>query len=96
MENRYLIQYRQQGSAELREQKRTEHIAYRKGLNERLLLAGPLLSEDGDPIGSVIILSAADQSAAHEIATEDPFVKAGLLRIETIQRLHIAMIKALT
>ncbi|GLT00800.1 hypothetical protein GCM10007897_21900 [Sphingobium jiangsuense] len=90
MTHYFLIQYRQTGSNELREEKRGEHIAYRKGLGAALALAGPLLDEEGRPVGSVIILRAEDRGAAERIATSDPFVAAGLLELESIQAMRIA------
>lgn len=90
MTQHFLIQYRQTGSNDLREEKRGEHIAYRKGLGAALALAGPLLDEEGRPVGSVIILGAEDRGAAERIATGDPFVAAGLLELESIQAMRIA------
>ena len=86
----FLIQYRQTGSNALREEKRGEHIAYRKGLGTALSLAGPLLDDKGEPVGSVIILSADSKGEAERIATGDPFVKAGLLALDSIQPMRIA------
>jgi len=86
----FLIQYRQSGDTALREQKRCEHIAYRKGLGAALPLAGPLLDDNGAPNGSVIILAAEDRNTALHIATNDPFVKAGLLVLESILPMRIA------
>ncbi|OYW88365.1 MAG: hypothetical protein B7Z20_02705 [Sphingobium sp. 32-64-5] len=86
----FLIQYRQTGGNDLREQKRGEHIAYRKGLGAGLALAGPLLDDEGRPTGSVIILGAEDRAEAERIATGDPFVAAGLLELESIRAMRIA------
>lgn len=90
MSQYFLVQYTQQGNNELREAKRGEHIAFRKGLANALLLAGPLLSDAGDPEGSVVIIAAASRDEVEQIANADPFVIAGLLRIESIRRMRIA------
>lgn len=90
MTHYFLIQYKQTGSNELREEKRGEHIAYRKGLGAALALAGPLLGEDGKPDGSVIILGADSREEAERVATDDPFVQAGLLALESIRPMRIA------
>ncbi|BAK66583.1 hypothetical protein SLG_19080 [Sphingobium sp. SYK-6] len=86
----FLIQYVQTGSNALREEKRGEHIAYRKGLGEALALAGPLLDDEGRPVGSVIILAAGSKADADRLATGDPFVEAGLLALESIKPMRIA------
>jgi uncharacterized protein YciI len=85
----FLIQYRQTGSAELREQRRADHIAYRKGLGAALTLAGPLLDDEGKPEGSVIILGAHDRQDAQRIADGDPFAAAGLLVVDSIRMMRI-------
>ena len=94
MSNLYLIRYTQVGSPAEREALRADHIAYRKSLGAALTLAGPMLSEAGEPIGSVIIIAAIDGSEAERIATDDPFVRAGLLRVTSIERLRIAALVA--
>jgi uncharacterized protein len=86
----YLIRYRQTGTPQEREAHRAQHIAYRKGLGADLTLAGPLLDEDDQPVGSVIILSAATRAQAESIARGDPFVIAGLLSLDTIEPMRIA------
>jgi uncharacterized protein YciI len=90
MSAHYLIRYRQTGDDALREQKRPEHIAFRKGLGPALNLAGPLLDDAGTPVGSVIILTAATRATAEAIAARDPFVAAGLLHIESVEPMRIA------
>lgn len=90
MAQQFLIQYTQTGNDALRAEKRGEHIAYRKGLGAALHLAGPLLDDDGAAIGSVIILAAQDKAEAERIATQDPFVKAGLLELAAITAMRIA------
>ena len=65
-------------AGDIRQQHREAHIAYRKGLGDRLLLAGPLLSEDGKPVGSLVLLDAGSLPEAKEIAQSDPYAAAGL------------------
>ncbi|AVO37188.1 YciI family protein [Pukyongiella litopenaei] len=45
-------------------------------------LAGPLI-EDGNPVGSLILLNVADMPAAQVWADKDPYAKAGLF--ESVQ-----------
>jgi hypothetical protein len=66
--------------AELRKLHRTAHLA---GIDElvaedRVVHAGPLLDEAGDPIGSVVLFDAEDLAAAQRIAAGDPYVTEGI------------------
>ncbi len=63
---------------DIRKQHRDAHIAYRKGLGHSLLLAGPLLSEAGVPVGSLVLLDAENLAEATRIANADPYAAAGL------------------
>lgn len=75
----YAVHYLDKMDAgDIRQQHREAHIAYRKGLGDRLLLAGPLLSEDGKPVGSLVLLEARSLQEAKEIAGSDPYAAAGL------------------
>ena len=89
----FLIEYRELGDTETRERRRGEHIAYRKGLGERMALAGPLLGEGDASVGSVVIIEAADQVAAEEIASADPYVAAGVLECVSVRKYRIAAMK---
>jgi uncharacterized protein YciI len=89
----FMVEYEDLGAARIREEKRTEHIAYRKGLGSALLLAGPLLDEGEKPIGSVVIIEANDHAAAEAVALQDPYVGHGAMRVESIRRYRIAAIQ---
>ena len=89
----FLVEYRELGNEAARESKRPDHIAYRKGLGADMALAGPLLDEDEKPVGSVVIVQAADRAAADEIANADPYVAAGVLELVSVRRYRIAAMK---
>lgn len=89
----YLVEYRELGSPEARERLRGEHIAYRKGLGEAMALAGPLLGTDDQPVGSVVIIEAADQAEAERTALADPYVGAGVLDCVSVRKYRIAAMK---
>ncbi len=63
--------------AEARARLREDHIAYRRALGARMVMAGPLLQDfDGSPpFGSLVVIEAADRTEAVRIATEDPYVQ---------------------
>lgn len=89
----FLVEYRELGNVAGREEQRGMHIAYRKGLGERMPLAGPLLDDDGKPTGSVVILEAEDRAAAERTAAEDPYVAAGVLELVSVRAYRIAAMK---
>jgi uncharacterized protein len=57
---------------------RSDHLAYLNGLGSDLKFAGPFLDAAGKPNGSLVVINAADQSAAEKMAEADPYAKAGL------------------
>ena len=59
---------------------RPTHVDYLNGLNAAgtLKFAGPFLGEDGKPLGSLVVVEAADRASAEAIAAGDPYAKAGL------------------
>jgi uncharacterized protein YciI len=90
MSTTYLTLYDQTGDAETRERLRSEHIAYRRSLGNALLMAGPLLNDEGDAVGSVIMINASDATQANSVATADPYVKAGVLKLRSITPMRVA------
>src|SRR5262245_6526233 len=75
----YAVHYLDRADAgDIRLQHREAHIAYRKGLAQGLQLAGPLLSEEAKPVGSLVLIEAASLEEAKTIAQSDPYAAAGL------------------
>jgi uncharacterized protein YciI len=73
-------------SLPVRQAHRAAHIAYLESQGERLVAAGPLLSDDGEAmIGSLIILDCADRAEAEAFAAGDPYAAAGLFETVTIR-----------
>ncbi len=73
------------GSADLRAATRDVHLGYLDGVLAQLAFAGPLLDADGKPVGSLLIVEAADHAAAEAFAAADPYAKAGLFESVTIR-----------
>jgi len=65
-------------STELRATMRSEHLAYLASLGDAMKFAGPFLNDEGAPIGSLVMIDAADRVAAQVMAANDPYNKAGL------------------
>ncbi|MER0237215.1 YciI family protein [Fulvimarina sp. MAC8] len=77
-------------SVELRQSTRPEHVDYLNGLGKTLIFAGPFLSENGDPCGSLVVIEAADQAEAEAIAGRDPYGHAGLFDSVTVRPFRLA------
>ena len=67
-------------SAEARKRHRPAHLAGLEGLDEprRIHFAGPLLGDDEQPLGSIIVFDARDLEEARDIAARDPYVTEGV------------------
>jgi uncharacterized protein YciI len=65
-------------SLALRMANREAHLAYVSGQTEVLKLGGPLLDDDGNMAGSLLVLDVADKAAAEAFSAADPYTKAGL------------------
>ena len=73
-------------SLNVRMDNRPDHVAYLKSYNDRIAIAGPMLSDDGEsPLGSLLIMEFDDLAAARAFAAGDPFAKAGLFESVTIR-----------
>jgi uncharacterized protein YciI len=69
---------------------RAAHIAYRVGLGERMLMAGPLLDDAASPVGSLVLIAANDLAEAKSIAASDPFVRSSVFRLISVRPYRIA------
>ncbi|MGF7006229.1 YciI-like protein [Aminobacter sp. BE322] len=73
------------GHLQVRLDTRPDHVAFLNDLNAKgaLKFAGPFLDADGKPDGSLVVIEAADATAAQAMADADPYAKAGLF--ESVQ-----------
>jgi hypothetical protein len=71
------------GALQVRLDNRTAHRAHidTSGVVE---MAGPLMSPEGQMIGSLVVLSVDSLQQAQDWATADPYAKAGLFQSVTI------------
>jgi uncharacterized protein len=65
-------------SLELRMKARPDHLAFLEGLGGALKAAGPFVNAEDKPIGSLVIIEAANMDEAKAIAARDPYAVAGL------------------
>ncbi len=73
------------GHGEVRAGARPAHLEYMKKAANKLLVAGPTLSEDGEGMtGSLIIIEVEDRAEAEAFTRDDPYTGAGLFESVTI------------
>ena len=71
------------GALGRRMQVRAAHLDYLKSEAARLRVGGPLLNENEQPIGSLLIIEADDRDAAQAFADGDPYRREGVFeRVE--------------
>jgi uncharacterized protein len=75
------------GHAHVRADNRAAHLDYlRNGWLEKVIAAGPLLTEDGNTmIGSLLLLELANRGEADRFVADDPYNRAGLFANVTIR-----------
>ena len=69
-------------AGDLRARTRPDHLAYLAGFE--VTFGGPLLDDDGQMCGSLIVLDVDTREAAEECAAGDPYAVAGLFERVTI------------
>ncbi len=73
------------GAIDIRKANRDAHLAHLRGIGDRILVAGPLLGDDGQTmIGSLLVIDFPDRKAAEAFAANDPYAKAGLFQSVTV------------
>ncbi len=73
------------GALQIRLDNRDAHVAYLKSSGV-VTQAGPLLDEDGQMCGSLVVLDVANMAAAEDWVALDPYGKAGLFK--TVELIH--------
>ena len=74
-------------SLERRMELRPDHLVHLGKMKDagRIVWAGPMLSDDEKPIGSVIVFQADDLASARADAAQDPYVLGGLFAEYVVQ-----------
>ena len=78
-----LIAHDKPGSLSIRQENRPAHLEYLKA-SDAVTQAGPLLNENGEMAGSLIILDVEEMAQAEDWARNDPYGKAGLFETVTL------------
>lgn len=69
---------------------RPQHLAFIEEAGSLVKMAGPILNDTGTPVGSLLIIEAEDEEAAHAFLAQDPYANAGLF-----QSVEVRMVKPL-
>lgn len=78
------------GALETRLATRAKHLEY-LAESKVLKLAGALLGDDGNPVGSILIVEADDISAAQAQADNDPYTAADIFESVEINPWRLAV-----
>lgn len=74
-------------SGDIRATTRPAHLEYVKSFGDKVKVAGPTLTDDGETRnGGVLILDVANRKEAEAFANNDPYTKAGLFEMIYIRR----------
>jgi len=79
------------GALERRMWVRPAHLEYLRSEAPRIKVGGPLLSEDEQPIGSLLIIEGDDRSAAEAFADGDPYRREGVFEHVEIRAWRAAL-----
>jgi len=67
------------GALQIRLDNRAAHLDFLGTHPEKVVLAGPLLTDDHQsPVGSLLVLDFDDRAALDAFLAQDPYAKAGL------------------
>ncbi|MET3664110.1 YciI family protein [Caulobacter sp. 1776] len=78
------------GALETRMATRPTHLDYLNG-SGLVKAAGPLLSDAGSPIGSLLIIEAEDKAAVQTLLDNDPYTAAGVFESTEIQSWRVGV-----
>lgn len=73
------------GHLDRRKATRPAHLEFLASSADRVRAAGPFLSEDGTPTGSMLIVEVPDLAGAEAMVAADPYTKAGLFESVTVR-----------
>ena len=67
------------GSASVRKDNQPDHVAYLKSKPIEIVMAGPMVGDDGESVtGSFLVVEADNRAQAESFSANDPYAKAGL------------------
>ena len=74
------------GHTQVRAENRPAHLEYLKRHSDQLIVAGPVLTDDGEGvIGSLLLMDFPSRDAADAFSAGDPYYQAGLFGSVTVR-----------
>lgn len=73
------------GALDIRKANRDAHLAFAAENRATIQVGGPLLSDNGDMIGSCLICEADSKTDLEALLANDPYAKAGLFQSVSIE-----------
>jgi hypothetical protein len=73
----------------LRQSERPKHLIYLERIMHQIRSGGALLNDQGQQIGSILVIDVASRGAAEDFARTDPYVEAGLFESTYISPFHL-------
>ena len=74
-----------EGALDIRKANRDAHLEFARANTATIKVGGPLLSDAGEMIGSLLIAEAESKAELETFLALDPYAKAGLFSAVTIQ-----------
>lgn len=69
------------GHTQVRLDNRPAHVEFLTKHNDHIILAGPMLGDDGQTmVGSLLVMDFADRATLDRFLADDPYAKAGLFQ----------------
>ncbi len=68
------------GALDLRMQNRAKHLEFLAELGDVLKAGGPFTDDDGNLVGSMLMIEAQDRNEIEAIVAKDPYAKASLFQ----------------
>jgi uncharacterized protein YciI len=78
------------GTGDKRTATRPVHLEHLKAMGDKLVLAGALMGEDGNPEGSLLVLEAENLEVAKATLLADPFIAEGIFRSVEVKPWRVA------
>ena len=72
-------------SLALRLANRDAHLRYLENFSAQVVMAGPYLNADDQPIGSMLIMEFPDEAAAVSFSDNDPYALASLFQSVSVR-----------
>jgi uncharacterized protein YciI len=80
------------GSKETRQAHRAAHLAFLEKAGAAVLLAGPVLTDEGEMVGSLLIVDLPTIAAVRDWLDDDPYARADMFEHVAIKAFKPAVI----